>query len=436
MRTAVAMAGLMGFRCLAASAFVAVFLRRAAAAFPIYTCATIAPAQSILNITTSALSVDHHPFGIAYWTNDIAFVVIRRSVAVLDMSHFTPVLKYQLFPSSDVLAHLGLKDDDPDEDNYIFHGLGLSPDGRNLYAAGGYGAMVLDAERLALGRNDSVVGVLANNGIAGNYSAMVQVTPDNKYVFLTQEFGSPLSGNRGNVEVWKLHRAKNGAVTGWYRGYITLGYATVDMAFSQDYSKLYVTSEASGTEILGVLRGSISVLDVATLKYNPSASLLWTVPAGCHPVRIKLGPDGDHVWVNTREANELLIYDANKLNMNETASNALIANIQVGTSPVSLAIVGDYVLTADSNRFGYINASTGLTVVDTRSIEKGKLTSFPQIPTGDFPREFGLSPDGNTLLVSEFDGYAIRAVDVSSLNQQNVKRDSQTMIVQRPRHAK
>ncbi|KAK6073142.1 hypothetical protein SCUP515_07005 [Seiridium cupressi] len=390
-------------------------------AFPGNTCALKAPAQEALNVSTSALSLDHHPFGIAYYTNDIAFLVIRRAVAIFDMSHFTPVLKYQITVPPDVLAHLGLSDDDPDSDDYIFHGLGLSPDKKNIYAAGGRGALVLDTERAVAGRNDSIVGVLANNGIAGNYSAMVQFTPDNQFVFLAQEFGSASNGNIGNVEVWKVARFANGTVTGSYGGYINLGYATVGMAFSNDNSKLYVTSEAMGTtpNSTDILTGIISVLDVATLKFNPPAALLWAVPAGCHPVRIKLGGCGKRVWVTARESNQLLLFDADKLNSNDTANDALISSTQVGTSPVSLALVGDYVLTADSNRFGYTNTNAGLTVVNSSSVTSDHLVTFPQIRTGEFPREFGLSPDGKTLLVSEFDGYAIRAVDVRSLNQQN-----------------
>ncbi|ETS87849.1 hypothetical protein PFICI_01677 [Pestalotiopsis fici W106-1] len=384
-------------------------------AFP--TCGTTAPAQDALNFTTSALSLDHHPFGIAYYTNDIAFVIIRRSIGVLDMSNFTPVLKYTVEPSRAVLAHLGLSEDQPDSDDYIFHGLVLSPDRRALYAAGGYGALVVDPERAMNGQNNSVIGVLANNGIAGNYSAMVAITPDSRTVFLTQEFGSIINGHRGNVEVWKVTQGPNGLVTGVYGGFVNLGYATVGMAFSRDNSKLYVTSEMTGLadSLGGLLEGSISVLDIETLQVNPANAVLYTISAGCHPVRIIPGTGGNHIWVSTRESNSLMVHDADKLECEDTANDALVSSIQVGTSPVSLAAVGNFVLTADSNRWGYDNTTTGLSVVSTNSVAQGKLVNYPQIPTGLFPREFGLSPDGKTLLVSEFDGYAVRAVDVSPL---------------------
>lgn len=428
------MAGSWMSRQLAVVAIAAAFLSSAVAAATIPTCATMAPAQSQMNVSSAALTVDRHPFGIAYYTNDIAFVVISRSVGVLDTSQLQPVLKSTITLPPHVLTRLGFNEDDPDTDDYIFHGLVLSPDRKNLYAAGGYGALVIDVERAIAGHHSPIVGVLANDGRAGNYSAMISITPDSQYVFLTQEFGSAFTRRKGDLEVWKVKRFPSGLVLGSYKGYVTLGYATVASAFSADNTKLYVTSEVRGdTGSSTQLEGSISVLDVATLKTNPSAALLWTVAAGCHPVRIKLGPDGKHIWINAREANELLVFDADSLNSKDTADDALVAQIQVGTSPVSLAIVGDYVLTADSNRFGYSNATTGLSVVDTGSVQQGKLASFPQIPTGAFPREFGLSPDENTLLVSEFDSYAIRAVDVSFLKKQKTN-GQQKMRYQGPRH--
>ncbi|KAI1866343.1 uncharacterized protein JN550_007731 [Neoarthrinium moseri] len=399
----------------AASSVVA--LSRLVPPFPTAVCSTIAPPQSVLNVTTASTSVDHHPFGIKYLTNDIAFAVIGRTIGVLDTSQFKPVLKYQIHLTHAIAARLGFDEDDPDTEAYIFHGLAITNDGRNLYAAGGYGAIVIDTQRAVAGRNDSIVGVLANDGRAGNYSAMVSITPDDQYVFFTQEFGSPFTFKHGSLEVWNVFRAEDGAVTGVYKGFIILGFYTVDLAFSHDYSKLYVTNEIGGLPASSNdTVGSVAVLDVAKLKQSPASSLLWAVDAGCHPVRVKLSPDGKNLWVNAREGNELLVFDTEMLNSNDTLDRALVTTIQTGTSPVAVAVVGSYVFTADSNRFGYSNTTSGLTVVNTQEVlQEDEPVRFPQIPMGSFPREFGVSPDGKTLLVSEYDGYEIRAVDIGSL---------------------
>lgn len=407
--------------CIISAVVIAIFSACASAsAFASSGCASSAPAQHILNISTTSITVPNRPFGIAYLTNETAFVAVGRNIGVLDTSQLTPVLKHLIPLSPYALWKLGLHDDDPDTDNYIIHGLAITHDGQNLYATAGAGVAVLDTEKAAVGDSNPIVGVLANNGLAGNYTAMVSITPDDQYIFLTQEFGSRATLHHGAVEVWNVTRTPSGFVTGVYQGYITLGLATVGMAFSADSSKLYVTNEAGGARgsVTSLTEGTVAILDVGTLKTNPKRSYLWSVSAGCHPVRVRLGTDGAQLWVTAREANELLVFDTAMLDANKTAAgSALLGKFQTGTSPVALALVGNHVITADSNRFGFANTTAGLSVVNTRAIKTGnfKLAS-PQIPTGLFPREFGLSPDEKTLLVSEYDSYTIRAVNVSLLS--------------------
>jgi DNA-binding beta-propeller fold protein YncE len=112
----------------------------------------------------------------------------------------------------------------------------------------------------------------------------------------------------------------------------------------------------------------------------------------------------------------LLAFDAAKLESN--FSTALIPTVQVGTSPVGLRIInhGHHIITADSNIFGYANATSGLTVVDVEAALNGT-QGFPRIPTGLFPREMVSSPDGKTLLVSVYGSNMTQAVNVTQLVQ-------------------
>lgn len=95
-------------------------------------------------------------------------------------------------------------------------------------------------------------------------------------------------------------------------------------------------------------------------------------------------------------------------------SDPLLASVQVRTSPVSLIFInhGRHIITADSNRFLYANATSGLTVVDAEAALKSK-QGFPRIPTGLFPREFALSPNGKTLLVSDYGSDVVQAVNIT-----------------------
>ena len=76
---------------------------------------------------------------------------------------------------------------------------------------------------------------------------------------------------------------------------------------------------------------------------------------------------------------------------------------------------------ADSNRFAgmdpalYGNATSGLSVVDVNAAIRGERANLGQIPTGLFPREMAVSPDGRTILVSIFGSMMVQAVDVATL---------------------
>lgn len=378
-------------------------------------CATIAPTQETIVLNSTSSRVGFHPFGMIYLNNSIAFVATYKSVGVVDTSQFSP----QLMHSVSLPSNIVIGNNSQDSNGYEFHQLGLTHDKGNLYVATGYGAVIIDVPRAVMGSNDSVVGALSRDGYAGDNAVSLSITPDDKYVFVSQETGNNLTHGRGSLEVWEVTRQENRSVTGEYKGYAELGYATIGQQFSKDQTRLFVTSELSGdAKFSNETEGSISVLDVATLKTDPSAAYLFKVKAGCHPVRITSSPDGSILWVTAREANQLIAIDARKLANNITAADDVrLATVQTGTSPVAVAAVGSYVFTADSNRFGYSNTTMGITIVNAQSAIAGSVDSFPQVTTGQFPREFAVSPDKKTLLVSEYDARTIRAIDISPLER-------------------
>ncbi|KAH6660206.1 cytochrome cd1-nitrite reductase-like protein [Truncatella angustata] len=302
------------------------------------------------------------------------------------------------------------------EDGYGYRELSITHDKRNLYVATGYGAVIFDVPRAIAGRDDSFVGVLSSNGHVGRSAIELSITPDDKYVFISQEFGSNSSYNRGAIEVFNVTRLANGTVNSEWRGFIALGYAVVGQQFSKDYTKLFVTSEMNSTTAApNSTTGVLSVLDVDKLKHTPGKSLITKYMSGCRPVRCHLSTDGNKLWVTERDINHASVFDAQKLANNDT-TDVFMATVNTGTSPIGIAVVGNHILTADSNRFDYSNASTGVTVINSAgALSKGQ-SDFPQIPVGDFPRSLAVSPDGNRLLVSEFGEGTVRVVDISSLN--------------------
>ena len=366
----------------------------------------MAPLQNTLsNVRTAQLNVSESPFGIVYGQQqDTAFVTLNNTLGILNTSNFPPSLARQIALPT---AYTGLEG---------ALGLSLTHSGKYVLVAAGPGLIVIDTALATAGSPDAVVGVL--NGTTGTQTPgdeaiEVTLSLNDKYAFVSQEYGSDLGVTSGNIDVFKLHKpAANGSVSGTAIGYLNLGFAVVGTALSPNGKRLYALSERIS---LNTTQGSISVVNVQTLKTDPSAALVSNATAGCGPVRTIVSSNGKTVWVTARESNHLLAFDAAKLVSDP--NEALLASVQVGTSPVGLTFARNEsrILTADSNRFGYANATTGLSVVDVQAALAGNPAVLGRIPTGLFPREFAVSPDGDIILVADFTSKQIQAVDVATL---------------------
>ncbi|KAI9712243.1 MAG: hypothetical protein M1828_001721 [Chrysothrix sp. TS-e1954] len=372
------------------------------------------PVKSLTSVRTAELQVPEDPFGIVYATlqPDTAFVSQVTNLGVLDTNSFPPRLVH----------NVSLSQNDSSGDLADAAGIALTHDGRYILVTDSSTAtFVVDAAKAASGSADAVVGALIGTSAAGNSSIQVTVTHDDEYAFVSQEDGSAMTGSNGTIEVFKLHYPKmNALFSSDSIGYIELGYLVVGTALSPDGKYLYATSEQKSNT---TTTGTLSVLDVEKLKITPKEALVSSTSAGCGPVRVLVSQDGQIVWVTARESNHLLAFDAKQLVSQPQL--ALVASVQVGTSPVGLAFVKNEsrIIVADSNRFMLTDTTTGLTVVDVDAALAGRQAVFGMIPTGVFPREFALSPDGETLLVSDYGNFAagkqglpqVQAIDVRTI---------------------
>lgn len=374
-------------------------------------CQTVAPPEkNLTNVRTAEIAVPAHPFGVVYaQQKDIAFVALNTSLGVLNTSAFIPSLIHEIPLPTPYVSIDGAT------------GITLTHSGRHvLVTAFNTALIVVDVAKAVTGSPDAVVGVLNGTAAAGDSAIEVTISGDDKYAFVSQEDGSRRTGERGTIEVFELQTpTANGSVSGSYVGYLVLGNLVVGTALSSDGRILYATSETAPNS---TTKGTLSIIDVETLKTDPSKALISTINAGCGPVRVIVSRDDHVVWVTARESNALLAFDASKLISNQSA--ALLASVQVGTSPVGLRFAGANerrILTANSNRFAgvdpslYGNATTGLSVVDVDAAIRGEQANLGQIPTGLFPRELAISPDGKTVLVSDYDSLMVQAIDVSTL---------------------
>ncbi len=216
-------------------------------------------------------------------------------------------------------------------------------------------------------------------------------------------------------------------------GKIPVGDAPIALTFSPDQKWLYTTSQGApkslgwpiickpegedpATAKLEYPAGAIIVVDVEHAKSDPAKSVVSSVPAGCNPVRMAISPVGDRVYVTARNSNSLMAFDTNALR-NDTA-HALVGTVPVGTSPVGVAVVneGKLVVVSNSNRFSNDRkARQTLSVIDAANLGSGKSALVGSIPAGVFPREFGQSPDGRTLFVSNYVSNELEVIDLNRL---------------------
>jgi DNA-binding beta-propeller fold protein YncE len=286
-------------------------------------------------------------------------------------------------------------------------GVTLTRDGRYLLVASGSGAVVISVSRAEQGRSDAVLGTLTDPR-GGSGAIEVTVSPDGDYAFVTQE-------DSQRAAVFNLHRAlTSGFGAGDFVGTIPLGLSPVGLAVSPDGRWLYATSEVM-TRTVRTNQGTLTVINLARAESDPAASVVATVAAGCNPVRVITSADGRDVWVTARESDDLLCFSATMLRADP--ARALVAVVRVGEAPVGLMLVrnGSLLVVADSNRFAAAGATSDLSVVDAAAALSGKPAVLGLIPAGQFPREMALEPDGQRLLVSNYQSDQLEAVSIPSL---------------------
>ena len=304
-------------------------------------------------------------------------------------------------------------------------GMVLTHDGKLLIVADDEYVVFMDVMRMTTGKGDPILGYISDGNFSG--SVYVNVTADDKFLFVSDE-------NTRTITVINLEKARSqGFTEGAKVGQIPVGDAPIALTFSPDQKWLYTTSQAAPKSLGWPIicrpegedpatakpeypAGAIIVVDVEHAKSDPAKSVVSSVPAGCNPVRLAISPVGDRVYVTARNSNSLMAFDTNALR-NDTA-HALVGTVPVGTSPVGVAVVneGKLVVVSNSNRFSNDRkARQTLSVIDAAKVGNGESALVGSIPAGVFPREFGQSPDGRTLFVSNYVSNELEVIDLNRL---------------------
>ncbi len=301
-------------------------------------------------------------------------------------------------------------------------GIVLTHDGQLLIAAAGSATVFLDTKKLMVGDANAVLGSIGG----GRGAIYVNVTPDDKTLFVSQE-------NGGTITVIDLDRARRrGFNDAAVIGQIPAGEAPIALTFSPRAKYLYTTSElalpdwqwpnackpegsAVPDTVLAEPEGAVEVIDVAKARTDPAHAVVARVPAGCSAVRMAMSPNGDRIYVTARNSNALVAFDTAKL-ISDPA-HAQVAMAPTGDAPVPLAVVnqGREVIAGNSNRFAGANAPQQLVVLNAARFNQGAGAVLGTIAAGAFPREMRVSADQRTLFLTDFGSSALQMFDLSRL---------------------
>jgi DNA-binding beta-propeller fold protein YncE len=281
------------------------------------------------------------------------------------------------------------------------YGMTLTHDGRLLLVAGETATAVLSVPALEDGRGNPVVGVLSD---AGSGQFEVSVSPDDQYVYVTDE-------NTGDLSVFDLAVALRRGFTApeVAIGLVPLDTGAVGVAQSPDGSLLYVTTYGA----LGP-HGQLWVIDAARADSGAGRrAVLAHVFAGCQPVRVAVSPDGRTAWVTALQSNALLAFSTVELRTDP--SRALRAVVRTGSEPVGLLLVdnGRVALVGNSNR-GLVPGSEGtnglqtVSIISTAAALAHRPATTGAVPAGLFPRDLSFDQATGQVMLANFNSGTVQ----------------------------
>jgi len=298
-------------------------------------------------------------------------------------------------------------------------GIVITRDGKRLLVTTGGALEVLDAARVTSGGGNPVEATIRDGRNPG--SVYVNVTADGEFAFVSQEAAAAIA---------VIDLTKKTVV-----GRIPVGRAPIALTFSPDEKLLYTTSQVALKEWgwpdvckpegahppAGAPKnpeGAVVVIDAVKARTDPAHAVVARIPAACSPVRLAMQSDGARIFVTARNSNAVLAFDTAKLITD--AAHARIGMVPVGTAPVPVIALrgGETVVVGNSNRFGAeAGGGRSLTVLDGRKFADPGGATTGSIPAGDFPRELRLSPDGETLFLTNFNSSTVHMFDIKRLSE-------------------
>jgi serine/threonine protein kinase len=269
----------------------------------------------------------------------------------------------------------------------INKGLATTSDGKLLVAADNDGAVVINVSSAESGQGASaVLGTFTDQSLGGHNGGGVgvQVTPDDKFVFVTME-------NSSHMAVFNLAKAVaqgNFSAPGVFVGGVPLDPSPVGIS-QVDGDVVYVTTFQKQGAAGGPSVGTLNVVDWQKAETQPSRAVLHTVDAGCSPARIVISGQGSGktLWVTARDSNTLLAVSAAKLVKGNP--HPVLAELPVGPAPVGLTLVkhDTRLIVADTNQHSDTSNGFFAVVNISKMLSNQPGALIGKIPAAGQPRQ-------------------------------------------------
>jgi DNA-binding beta-propeller fold protein YncE len=130
---------------------------------------------------------------------------------------------------------------------------------------------------------------------------------------------------------------------------------------------------------------------------------------------VVLSSSGNLAWVTARGSNTVLAFDTARLLHDPL--HALLATAVVGPAPVGVILLDQdrLLAVANSNRFANDQTPQTLTLLDTQHVLAGQRAVVGTLRVGIFPRELDVSPDGQSLLLTNYGSKTLSLIEVARL---------------------
>jgi len=274
--------------------------------------------------------------------------------------------------------------------NDFLLGGAFSPDGKTLAVANcGYNPHAIHLIDVATEKEIANLGVLRTwNGIAWG--------KDGKTLYISG--GIPLAHNdvlvyeRGADDAWT--KTKTFALT----GNDTKKTAIAGMSLSADGKSLFVLNNSDG---------KLYILDANTGK------AISTLEVGDHPFACTLNGEGTLLGIADIGGSEVVA-----VRVEDPAKPEIVSHLATGDHPNDLTLSTDnrlFVSCGNADQVDVFDATNG------QPIETIRTTLSPKAPSGSGPNSVAVSPDNKTLYVANEDNNDVCVVDISARGSAKVK---------------